>query len=52
VDAYNKAVNDLNSSVKSFNQTNNQVNAARTQTLNEWTATEKAFADQHMPHYR
>lgn len=52
VDAYNKAVNDLNSSVKSFNQTNNQVNSARTQTLNDWTATEKAFADQHMPHYR
>ena len=52
VDAYNKAVNDLNASVKSFNQTNNQVNTGRTQTLNDWTSTEKSFADQHMPHYR
>jgi hypothetical protein len=52
VDAYNKAVNDLNTSVKSFNQTNNQVNAGRTQAVNDWTSTEKSFADQHMPHYR
>ena len=52
VDAYNKSVNDLNTSVKSFNQTNNMVNTARTQTLNDWTNTEKSFADQHMPHYR
>jgi hypothetical protein len=51
VDAYNKAVNDLNSSVKGFNQTNNQINAARTQNLNDWTSIEKSFADQHMPHY-
>jgi hypothetical protein len=52
VDAYNKAVSDLNTSVKGFNQTNNLVNTGRTQTLNDWTNTEKSFADQHMPHYR
>jgi hypothetical protein len=52
VDAYNKAVNDLNTSVKSYNQTNSLVNTGRTQTLNDWTNTEKSFADQHMPHYR
>jgi hypothetical protein len=52
VDAYNKSVNDLNASVKSFNQTNNLVNTSRTQTLSDWTNTEKSFADQHMPHYR
>ena len=52
VDAYNKAVNDLNTSVKSYNQTNNLVNTGRTQTVNDWTNTEKSFADQHMPHYR
>jgi hypothetical protein len=52
VDTYNKAVNDLNASLKGFNQTNQQVNTGRTQTLNDWTSTEKSFADQHMPHYR
>ncbi len=52
VDAYNKAVNDFNNSVKGFNQTNQKVNAARTQAVNDWNDTEKHFADDHMPHYR
>ena len=52
VDAYNKAVNDFNNSVKGFNQTNQKVNAARTLAVNDWNDTEKHFADDHMPHYR
>jgi hypothetical protein len=52
VDTYNKAVNDLNAQLKGFNQTNQQVNTGRTQAINDWTSTEKSFADQHMPHYR
>ena len=52
VDAYNKAVNDINASVKAFNQTNQKVNSARTQMINEWNETERKFADEHMPHYR
>ena len=52
VDAYNKAVNDINASVKGFNQTNQKVNTARTQMINEWNEAEKRFADEHMPHYR
>lgn len=52
VDAYNKAVKDFNSSVNTFNQNNNKVNNGRTQALNEWTNTEKSFADEHMPHYK
>ncbi len=52
IDAYNKAVNDFNNSVKGFNQTNQKVNSARTQAVNDWNDTEKHFADDHMPHYR
>jgi hypothetical protein len=52
VDTYNKAVNDINASVKGFNQTNQKVNTARTQAVNEWNDAEKRFADEHMPHYR
>lgn len=52
VDAYNKAVNDINAAVKTFNQTNQKVNAGRTQIINGWTDTEIKFADEHMPKYR
>lgn len=52
VDAYNKAVKDVNNSVNSFNQTNAMVNNGRTQVLNNWQDTEKKFADAHMPHYK
>ena len=51
VDTYNKAVNDLNTSVKGFNQTNTQLNNDRAQALNDWNNTEKKFNDEHMPHY-
>jgi hypothetical protein len=52
VNAYNKAVNDFNSGVKGFNQTNQQVNSARTVAINDFNETEKRFADDHMPHYK
>jgi hypothetical protein len=51
VNTYNKAVNDINASVKGFNQTNQQLNNDRTQALNDWNDTEKRFTDEHMPHY-
>jgi hypothetical protein len=52
VDAYNKAVNEFNAGVKSFNQTNQKVNAARSAAVNDFNETERKFADEHMPHYR
>jgi len=52
VDAYNKAVNDMNSAVKTFNQTNQKVNTARSTAVNDFNESEKRFADTHMPHYR
>ena len=52
VDAYNKALNEFNASVKVFNQTNQKVNAARSLAVNDFNDTEKKFSDEHMPHYR
>jgi hypothetical protein len=52
VDAFNKAVKDFNNAVNAFNQTNTKVNKGRTQAVNNWTDTEKKFADEHMPHYK
>jgi hypothetical protein len=52
VDAYNKAVKDINNGSNGFNQTNTKVNNGRTQTVNEWNSTEKDFIDQHTPHYK
>lgn len=51
VDNYNRAIKDINSSINAFNQLNTKVNNGRTQVLNNWTETEKKFADDHMPHY-
>lgn len=52
VDAYNKAVNEMNNGVNAFNQLNNTVNKERSQVLNTYDAAEKKFADAHMPYYR
>lgn len=52
VDAYNKAVKEINDAVNTFNQINNSVNKERTQMLNNWEAAEKKFADTHMPYYK
>jgi hypothetical protein len=52
VNAYNKAVKDINNAVNAFNQTNNKVNGARSQAVNDWNSAEKGFQDQHIPHYK
>lgn len=52
VDAYNKAVNEMNAGVNAYNQTNNKINKERSQALNDWEKAEKEFADAHMPRYR
>ncbi len=51
-DGYNKAVNEYNNSINTFNKLNNEVNAGRTQVLNNWQKTEKEFSDAQMPHYK
>jgi hypothetical protein len=52
VNAYNKAVKDINNATNAYNQTNNKVNTGRTQAVNEWSNAEKDFQDQHIPHYK
>ncbi len=52
VDAYNKAVKDINAAVHAFHQTNNNINNNRKQVLENWENADKAFADDHMPHYK
>jgi hypothetical protein len=52
VDAYNKAVKDINQSVASFNQVNTRLNNERKQVVDDWENEDKRFADEHMPHYK
>ncbi|TWI98686.1 hypothetical protein JN11_02874 [Mucilaginibacter frigoritolerans] len=52
VDAYNKGVNDMNAGVNSFNQINADLNSGRSDVINTWNATEKAFIDAHTPYYK
>jgi hypothetical protein len=52
VNAYNKGIKDFNNSVNAYNQTNNKVNSGRNQAVNDWNNAEKAFQDQHIPHYK
>ena len=52
VDAYNKAVAQMNAGVNDYNQLNNTVNNSRNQMLNDWEKNEKAFTDLHMPYYK
>jgi hypothetical protein len=52
VNAYNKSVKDINQSVGAFNQTNQNLNNSRNQMLNNWSETQKRFADEHMPEYK
>lgn len=52
VDAYNKAVKEINAGVNAYNQTNQTVNANRSQVIDTWEKTEKSFTDLHMPYYK
>jgi hypothetical protein len=52
IDAYNKAVKDMNAAVNSYNQTNTKVNNERNLAINGWQDAEKKFADAHMPFYK
>jgi hypothetical protein len=52
VDAYNKAVKDINTAVNAYNQSNNTLNNNRNEVLTNWENTEKSFADAHMPYFK
>jgi exonuclease VII small subunit len=52
INAYNKAVKEINTSVQVFNQTNANLNNGSNQVGQNWQNAEKSFADIHMPYYR
>jgi hypothetical protein len=52
VDAFNKAVNEVNAAVATFNKTINNLNNGRKQVLENWERADKEFTDRHMPHYK
>jgi hypothetical protein len=52
VDAYNKAVNDLNASINTVRQVDDDLNNGRKKAYDVWNATEKNFIDQHTPYYK
>jgi hypothetical protein len=51
VDTFNKAVSDMNAGVNAYNQANNELNSGRANVNNNWTETERQFADKHTPYY-
>ncbi len=52
VDAYNKAVNEMNKSSNAYNSTNKMLNEERTETLNGWNKGVKSFFDEFTPRYK
>ncbi len=52
VDAYNKAVADINKAAQSYNQINQQMYATYNQVLENWNEAERVFNDTHTPHYK
>jgi hypothetical protein len=52
IDAFNKAVNEVNASVGNFNKLNDQVNKGKQQAIDNWNKTDKEFTDRNMPYYK
>jgi hypothetical protein len=52
VEAYNKAVNEMNKSSNAYNNTNKMLNEERTETLNGWNKGVKSFFDEFTPRYK
>jgi len=52
VAAYNKGVADINKASDAYNKNNEILNQQRKEALNNWNSTEKAFFDEHTPHYK
>lgn len=52
VDTYNNAVKDINSKSQKYNQTLNDLNKQRSESLNSWNKTINQFFDEHTPKYK
>lgn len=49
VDNFNKAVNDINSALKTYNSVNADLNKQRSSMLNDWNKTYSKYMDEYMP---
>lgn len=52
VDAYNKAVNDINSASEAYNNNNQYLNQSRKEYLDAWNRAVTDFFDTHTPRYK
>lgn len=52
IDAYNKAVVEMNKAVNESNQSNTNSTNLRNEIINNWNQTEKEFMDFHMPKHK
>ncbi len=52
VEAYNKAVNEMNKSSNAYNSTNQMLNDQRSESLDGWNKGGKSFFDEHTPKYK
>lgn len=52
VDAYNKAVNEINKASENYNKTGQMLNQQRKEALDSWQKTVDTFYDDHTPHYK
>jgi len=51
IDAYNKAVNEMNEANKILTPMINKLNAQRTQLINQWNSSVSRFLDSHTPKF-
>jgi hypothetical protein len=49
VDEYNKAVNDMNTAVHTYNDVNQELNKERAEVLKQWNNTYDGYLSQYMP---
>lgn len=52
VEAFNKAVNDINKASQTYNVNNKNMNEQRNENLNNWNNSVKSFFDEHTPRYK
>ncbi len=52
VEAYNKAVNDINKASQTYNVNNKNMNEQRNENLNNWNNSVKSFFNEHTPRYK
>jgi hypothetical protein len=52
IDAYNKAVVDINKASQVYNETNKHIYERRSDLLNTWNKTVTEFFDEHTPRYK